>query len=259
MTVALIHRPRERSCRVLDVDCFAGDLQAAAEALVERSRSGRGGYACLGNAHVLVTAKHEAQLRRALDEAWLVFPDGAPIAWLQRRLGDRGARRVGGPDLMPLVIASGVSTGVRHFLLGSTAGVLTQLQCNLEHAYPRARIVGSYSPTRRELDESKPQIVENVRISDPDVVWCAFGAPLQELWMWRHACELAPAVLVGVGAAFDFIAGTKPRAPGWMQRSGLEWLHRLVQEPARLGGRYLRTNSEFALRAAPELMRARIR
>ncbi|HXY84031.1 MAG TPA: WecB/TagA/CpsF family glycosyltransferase [Gaiellaceae bacterium] len=238
---------------MLGVDCFVGDLRAAAEAVVERSRSGRGGYACLGNAHVLVTAQHDAQLRRALDEAWVVFPDGAPVAWLQRRLGDHGAQRVGGPDLMPLVIASGVPAGVRHFLLGSTADVLTRLQWNLEHAYPGSRIVGAYSPSRRDVDAAEPQIVEHIRARSPDIVWCAFGAPRQELWMSRHVREITPATLVGVGAAFDFIAGTKPRAPAWMQRGGLEWLHRFGAEPRRLGSRYLRTNTEFVLRAAGEV------
>jgi N-acetylglucosaminyldiphosphoundecaprenol N-acetyl-beta-D-mannosaminyltransferase len=89
------------------------------------------------------------------------------------------------------------------------------------------------------------------------VIWCAFGAPRQELWMAAHAKELAPAVLVGVGAAFDFLSGEKARAPIWMQRSGLEWLHRLLHEPRRLAGRYVQTNTEFALRAVLEVTRGR--
>ncbi len=241
--------------RTLGVTYFSGSLATAARLVVDRACAREGGYACLGGAHVLVSAQHDLNLRRALDGAWAVFPDGAPVAWLQRRSGFRRAERVGGPDLMALVCAEGVAANLRHFLLGSTDGVLGQLQRNLERDCPGSAIVGSYSPSREEIDGDGRALVKHVGSHHAQIVWCAFGAPRQELWMARTAPGLSSSLLVGVGAAFDFIAGAKPRAPRWMQRAGLEWAHRLGTEPRRLAGRYARTNSEFILRAAAELLR----
>jgi N-acetylglucosaminyldiphosphoundecaprenol N-acetyl-beta-D-mannosaminyltransferase len=189
----------------------------------------------------------------------MVFPDGAPVAWLQRRTSSAAAARTAGPDLMPLVIESGLSTGVRHFFLGSTEAVLETLCGLIERTYPGVRIAGSYSPSAQEVDTDDPSPIERVRATDPDIVWCAFGAPRQELWMSRHAHALSPGVLVGVGAAFDFITGAKPRAPSWVQRHGFEWLHRFAHEPRRLGRRYLQTNSEFIVRALAQLAAGRLR
>ena len=195
------------------------------------------------------------ELRRALDHAWNVFPDGAPVAWLQRRLGSRAAERIGGPDLMPRVCREGNGSNVRHFLLGSTKNVLFRLQKNLERDYPGITIVGSYSPSRDEIEGDVRALTKRVSSSDPQIVWCAFGAPRQELWMAKAAPELTSSLIVGVGAAFDFIAETKSRAPQWMQRVGLEWAFRLAAEPRRLTGRYLRTNTEFVLRASAQILR----
>ena len=259
MTTAVEPQPTRHACTVLGVDCFAGELGAAAEAVLDRVSSGAGGYACLGNAHVLVTAQHDELLRFALAGAWITFPDGAPVAWVQRRRGATGAVRVCGPDLMPLVIERGISAGVRHFLLGASEDVLAHLHRNLGESFPGVEVAGSYSPSRQEIESDALSLVKRVSATEPAIVWCAFGAPRQELWMSRNADALAPAVLIGVGAAFDFLAGAKPRAPAWMQRSGFEWLHRLLHEPRRLAGRYVQTNSEFALRALGDLARRRRR
>jgi N-acetylglucosaminyldiphosphoundecaprenol N-acetyl-beta-D-mannosaminyltransferase len=185
----------------------------------------------------------------------MVFPDGAPVAWLQRRFGVDG-QRIPGPDLMPRVLGLGVPAGLRHFLLGSTQQVLDVLKEHVLAAYPGIRIVGALSPPFEVSSEHGwGQAIDTIRSTRPHAVWCALGAPKQELWMHRYANELSPALVLGVGAAFDFVAGTKPRAPLWMQRSSLEWLHRLASEPRRLSGRYLRTNSEFVLRAGFELLK----
>ncbi len=237
------------------VPCYAGDLIDAVRVITHRIDSGAGGYACFANVHVLVTAQHDAELRKALKSAWMVFPDGAPVAWLQRKTGLAHAERVAGPDLMPLLCANGVDTDVAHFLLGSTSAVTDQLKRKLEHSYPGIRVVGSYSPSRRQIEEDDQVVVEYVREFSPDVVWCAFGAPRQEIWMSRNAKALEGSLFLGVGAAFEFIAGIKPRAPSQMQRLGLEWLHRLGCEPERLSGRYMRTNAEFLVRITRHRLR----
>ena len=132
-----------KTCTVLGVEYFIGDLRTATAVVLHRARSGGGGYSCLCGVHGIVTAQHSATMMRALDAAWLNFPDGAPVAWLMRRFGARGARRVAGPDLMPLVFEAGQDAGLRHFLFGSTPDVLERLQARLLERYPRALIVGT--------------------------------------------------------------------------------------------------------------------
>jgi N-acetylglucosaminyldiphosphoundecaprenol N-acetyl-beta-D-mannosaminyltransferase len=250
---------RPATADALGTPIFVGDVASAAGWVVERALAGAGGYVCLCNVHLFVVARHEDEVRRALDGATLAFPDGWPIAWLQRRLGHPAATRVAGPDLMARTIAYGRSFGIRHFLLGSSKGVLGRLDENLQRRFPGAEIAGRLSLPFFEADEfsGTEAAIEDVRRARPDVVWLSLGCPKQELWMLRYAQELAPALVAGVGAAFDFHAGTKPRAPAWVQRAGLEWLHRLLSEPRRLASRYARTNSEFLLLAGRELLRQR--
>ena len=244
---------------VLGTPIFVGDVASAAGWVVDRALGGAGGYVCLCNVHLFVVARHEDEVHRALAGAALAFPDGWPIAWLQRRLGRRSATRVAGPDLMARVIADGRSVRLRHFLLGSSEGVLGRLEESLHRRFPGAEIAGRRSLPFFEADDfsGTEAAVAEVRRASPHVVWLSLGCPKQELWMLRYAQELAPALVAGVGAAFDFHAGTKPRAPAWMQRAGLEWLHRLMSEPRRLASRYSRTNSEFLLLAARALVRQR--
>ena len=235
--------------------CEVTDLDSATHAVVERAVLGGGGYACFCNVHVLTFALRDPLLHAALAQAWKRYPDGAPVAWLQRRLASASAERIGGPDLMPRVVDVGRRHELRHFFLGSTAQVVARLQSTLEDAFPGAKIVGSDSPPYGVSDFT--QTLEAICAAEAQVVWCALGAPKQEIWMQRHAGDVGGAVVLGVGAAFDFLAGTKTRAPRWMQGYGLEWLHRLGSEPGRLFGRYARTNSEFMARSAFELARRR--
>jgi N-acetylglucosaminyldiphosphoundecaprenol N-acetyl-beta-D-mannosaminyltransferase len=245
-------------CTVLGSRCFVGDLRTASEKIIERVRSGRGGYVCQANAHVLVTSCHDGSLRRALEQSWTINPDGWPVAWAARRLGAASAERIAGADLMTSVFELGEPLGLTHYLFGSTPDVIQRLVTALVSAHKRARIIGAVSPPFGELFEQEAhEAIERIRSVQPDVVWCGLGAPKQELWMNRYASVLAPAVLIGVGAAFDFHAGTKTRAPAWMQRNGLEWAHRLWSEPRRLTGRYVRTNTEFLVRAAVEIASTR--
>jgi N-acetylglucosaminyldiphosphoundecaprenol N-acetyl-beta-D-mannosaminyltransferase len=147
-------------------------------------------------------------------------------------------------------MADGRRLGLRHFLFGSTTDVLARLSERLAVTVPDVEIAGSYSPPPGSEDSA--QALAAIRATEPDVVWVALGAPRQELWMLRNAGRVG-ALMLGVGAAFDFHAGTKQRAPVWMQELGLEWLHRFVSEPRRLGPRYLKTNTAFLFLALQEL------
>jgi N-acetylglucosaminyldiphosphoundecaprenol N-acetyl-beta-D-mannosaminyltransferase len=248
-----------REATVLGTRCFVGDIALATEGIIERLRTGAGGYVCQANVHLLIAALHDDHVRKALDEAWVVHPDGAPVSWLARRVGASQATRIAGPDLMTSLFGLGATIGLRHYLFGSTPEVIEQLRSSLSAHHPDARIVGAVSPPfGSRLDEQALKDVAAIRQAAPDIVWCGLGAPKQELWMNHYAGLLAPALVIGVGAAFDFHAGAKLRAPAWMQRRGLEWAHRLWSEPRRLAGRYARTNSEFIVRAALEIAAARL-
>jgi N-acetylglucosaminyldiphosphoundecaprenol N-acetyl-beta-D-mannosaminyltransferase len=231
-------------------DCFAGSLAEAADAVVERALSGEGGYATLLNVHVLTTAQRDERLGAAVSGSWRVFPDGAPVAWLQRRRG-AAAERVPGPDLMLEVFRH--AAPLRHFLFGSTPEVLARLSRRLRDSFPGCEIAGTLAPPAG--GEHAPTALATIREAEPHLVWTALGAPKQELWAHAHARDLAPALVLCVGAAFDFHAGVKRRAPDWMRGHGLEWLHRLATEPRRLGWRYLSTNSLFVLRTLRHLGR----
>jgi N-acetylglucosaminyldiphosphoundecaprenol N-acetyl-beta-D-mannosaminyltransferase len=246
--------PSTETAPVLGVRCFLGDLDQAVGALLDLVSMREGGYVCHGNVHLLVTAQHDSEVAAALGGAALVFPDGAPVAWLQRRQGALSARRVAGPDVMARVLDAGQPRGLRHFLFGATEEKLARLEAALVKSHAGVRVAGSYAPPFAPfsalLDEPT---LELIRAAEPDIVWCALGAPKQELWMRAAAPHLKPAVLVGVGAAFDFLAGVRPRAPQPMRRAGLEWLYRLALEPRRLASRYVRTNAEFIVRAGAAL------
>jgi N-acetylglucosaminyldiphosphoundecaprenol N-acetyl-beta-D-mannosaminyltransferase len=177
------------------------------------------------------------------------FPDGVPITWVQHRSGAPGAERVCGIDLMPLVFELGQEMGLRHYLLGSTDRVLGELQRQITGKWPRAVIGGACSPPFGPIGAHKRAgVLEAISKAAPHLVWVGLGAPKQDLWGQAYASDINPSLALGVGAAFDFVAQTKDRAPIWMRERGLEWFYRLSREPRRLLGRYAQSNTEFILR-----------
>jgi N-acetylglucosaminyldiphosphoundecaprenol N-acetyl-beta-D-mannosaminyltransferase len=248
----------DRTATVLGVECFAGSVEQAAADTLVRARSREGGYVCLCSAHGIVLSHHDDAFLEALDRAWLVLPDGFPVAWMARRMGAPRATRIPGTEFMAAVFERGQRIGLRHFLYGASSDVLEQLAAKLTGRFPQANITGSLSPSFTPLNPTEAHDdIQRISVAQPDVVWVGISTPKQDLWMSLYAQLLAPAVVVGVGAAFDFNAGTKRRAPKWMQRTSLEWLHRLASEPRRLTGRYARIIAEFSVRAAVDLVRQR--
>jgi N-acetylglucosaminyldiphosphoundecaprenol N-acetyl-beta-D-mannosaminyltransferase len=190
--------------------------------------------------HGVMECQRDEQLRQIHNAAGLVTTDGMPLVWLCRLKGQRRAERVYGPDLMLELCARSQTSGYRHFFYGSSPDVLDALSARLQARYPGLKVAGAYSPPFRQLDSLEDlQVVELIKQARPDVVWVGLSTPKQERWMAEHVERLGGPVLIGVGAAFDFHAGTKRQAPRWMQRSGLEWLFRLLSEPRRLYRRYL--------------------
>lgn len=230
---------------VLGVGVSALTLARATELIVGCRGTLRQGYICLGTAHGLTEARRDLELRRIYHEAWLTTPDGMPLVWL----GPPGVERVYGPDLMLAVCDAGRRNGLRHYLCGGVPGVAEELRQKLIARFPGLEIVGTFTPPFRPLNDAEAAALRSdIARTRPDVVWIGLGTPKQERFMARHGHELDAAVLIGVGAAFDFHSGRVRQAPRWIQRSGFEWLFRLCTEPRRLGRRYLTTTPLFAAR-----------
>ncbi len=185
----------------------------------------------------------------------MTTPDGMPLVWLSRLHGRRHVSRVYGPDLLIAVCQESIRAGYRHFFYGGAEGVPEALAAALLRRFPGLVVAGTYSPPFRPLTpEEDEQIVAMIDRARPDIVWVGLGAPKQEYWMAEHVGRLEAPVMVGVGAAFDFHSGRKKQAPRWMQRSGLEWLFRLLTEPRRLWRRYLINNPLFLWLVALQLL-----
>lgn len=212
-------------------------------------------YVTLCNVHVVVTARTDPAFGQALRDCDLALPDGMPVAWTMRRKGAQGQKRLGGPDFMLSCCARAEALGIPVYFYGSTQQTLDALAARLHADYPALRFGGVYSPPFRPQTEAELDAdIKAINDSGAGYVFIGLGCPKQELWMRKNR-ERIHAVLLGVGAGFDFAAGLKARAPLWMQRTGLEWLHRLSQEPGRLWRRYAVTNSLFVYHSLRELLR----
>lgn len=221
----------------------ACSLDAALARVTARIASGEGGYVCFTNVHTVVMGRQDPEFRAVTNGSFLSLADGKPVYWVAR-LRSREAGHAPGPDFFLHALER--TAGRRHFLYGSTPETLDRLANALEARIPGLRFCGRLSPPFRALTETDLQDhYRIIRESGAEFVWVGLGAPKQEKWMAEAQAALAPAVLFGVGAAFDFHAGTVRRAPAPLRALGLEWLHRLLQEPRRLWRRYLIANSLF--------------
>ena len=217
----------------------------------------RGRYICFSNVHTSVMARENRQYADTLNAAAFVFPDGNPIAVLQRKNGIEGASRVAGPDFMRQMFMDTMDGKLSHYFYGSTEETLTLLKKNLEKRYPGIDIRGIYSPPFRQLSEEEDAAdIARINESGADIIWIGLGAPKQENWMKAHEGKVN-GVMMGVGAGFDFHAGTIKRAPEWIQKIGLEWLYRLFQDPKRLIKRYVVTNLKFVWYIGLEMLTKR--
>jgi len=243
---------------VLGVGIHAVNMASAVKTIANAVASGARGYVCATGVHGVMEAQHDAALRAIFARALMVVPDGMPTVWMGHLQGLRHMHRVFGPDLMLAVIGDGALQGCSHFLYGGDRGVAQQLEASLRRKFPAVQICGTYTPPFRPLDETERahlrQTIDRLR---PDIVWVGLSTPKQERFMAEYQPLLQTRVMIGVGAAFDFHTGRLKDSPGWIKQLGLQWLHRLLQEPRRLWKRYLVNNPAFLLNALLQLTQVR--
>jgi N-acetylglucosaminyldiphosphoundecaprenol N-acetyl-beta-D-mannosaminyltransferase len=246
--------PGEKVC-VLGVNVSAitmADALAQIEAWIALRQQT---YVCITGAHGVIASRDDPVLRQILNRAGLVTPDGMPLVWMSHALGNKHTSRVYGPDLMRELSDVSARRGYRQFYYGGADHVAERLADSLARRYAGLQIAGHYCPPFRALTpEEDEAIVSRINAARPDIVWVGLSTPKQEYWMASHLGRIEAPVMIGVGAAFDFLSGLKPQAPAWMQRRGLEWCYRLGTEPRRLWRRYLSIVPRFLVLAAWQLM-----
>lgn len=230
---------------LLGVDVSTTTFEAGRDRVLAAPRNGAKLAVHYVSVNTIVEANRQPDLAELLNRGDLVAPDGVPLVWLGRLRGHQMTRTYG-PDSMLAIIDRGREHGYTHYFYGGAPGVPELLRDSLEERYPGIEVVGMYSPPYRELTpEEDEAVVRRINEANPDFVWIGLGSPKQDRWVADHRDRLNAAAILAVGAAFDYNAGLLRKAPRWMQRSGLQWLFRLVTEPRRLWKRYTVSNARF--------------
>jgi N-acetylglucosaminyldiphosphoundecaprenol N-acetyl-beta-D-mannosaminyltransferase len=249
--ISIVSRPY---ADVLGVRVEALNMAMALAHIHNALAARRKGYVCMAGVHGIMEAQRHSDVRRAFANAFLSLPDGMPTVWVGRLQGLSWMQRVAGPDLMLEVFRRRELAGFTHFLYGGKPGVAQMLSDNLTRRFPWARVVGTYTPPFRELSFAEEQrLVAKVRRLQPSIIWVGISSPRQELFMHRYLPMLDTTLMFGVGAAFDFHTGRIRDCAGWIKRAGLQWLHRLIQDPRHLLWRYARNNPAFVWQIALQM------
>lgn len=242
-----------RTGNVLGAQIDALSWDATIDRLLGWARARESRYVTICNVHVVVSASRDTAYRDIINDSDMATPDGAPVAWMLRRQGFADQPRISGPDLMWALCERAAAEGLPIYCYGSTELTLALLEARLRAAFPALSMKKESPPFRALSVEEDAAAVDRIHASGAGIVFVGLGCPKQERWMAEHRGRIN-AVMIGVGAAFDFHAGTVRRAPAWMREHGLEWLHRLLSEPRRLWKRYLVTNTLFIMGAARQLL-----
>lgn len=231
---------------VLGVKVSAVNLVMAVEMADQWVATGNSGYICLTGVHGVMEAQKDRQYRHILNRAFLTAPDGMPMSWVGWHQGFPHMDRVFGPDFMTAMCHLSVTRAYRNFLYGGKPGVAAKLAEELKREFPGLQVVGTCTPPFSDLtNRQEEEILAQVRESKPDIVWVGLSTPKQERFMARYFDRLRVPLLIGVGAAFDYHTGGIRDCSDWVKRAGLQWLHRLLQDPKRLWKRYLCNNPSF--------------
>ena len=241
---------------ILGVNISVVDIPRACAYIEDCIARKKKDYVCVAPVSTVVDCQRDAEYRQIINGAGMTTPDGIPIVWLGKLRGEKSIERTYGPDLMQAFCDLSQQRGYRHYFFGGTDGNNSLLVEKLKVRFPKLEIAGFYAPPVRSIGEiEQDPILDQINEANPDVLWVGLGSPKQDYWMRNHRRKLDVPIMIGVGAAFDFIAGTKRQAPRWMRGSGLEWLFRLCCEPKRLWKRYLFGNSQFIYFLIKDMMK----
>ena len=225
------------TCNILGVYIAAIDMEWLVAYINSNIKLLSGDYICVSNVHTTVTAYEDPEYLKVQNGGIMAIPDGGPLSSIGQKRGFRNMKRTTGPSLMGEIFKISTEKCYRHYFYGSTDETLEKLYSTLVDVYPGIQIAGMYSPPFRPMTEDEDRaIVKRINETEPDFVWVGLGAPKQERWMAAHQGKVK-GLMVGVGAGFDYHAGNIERAPKWMQKSNLEWVYRLIQNPRRLFSR----------------------
>lgn len=240
-----IDKSRIPFCNILGVDIAAINMDWLLHFTIDNIEKLSGDYMCVSNVHTVVNACDDSKYCSIQNGGVMAIPDGGPLSYVGRKRGYVGMERTAGPDYLKEILKISQDKGYRHFFYGSTKETLEKMRKVIHINYPSVEKIDMYSPPFRSLtDEEDLQIIQIINKAKPDFIWVGLGAPKQEEWMAQHQGKVN-GFMVGVGAAFDYIAGNIERAPEWMQQNSLEWVYRLFQEPRRLFLRYFISNFKF--------------
>ena len=243
--VSKIDKSMIPTCRIMGVNLAAINMTWLVDFTKKYIKELSGDYLCVSNVHTTVMSYDDQEYCAVQNGGVMAIPDGGPLSSVGRKRGFSAMERTTGPDYLEEILKISAKEGYRHYFYGSTEETLEKLKMHLEKEYPGIHVAGMFSPPFRALSEEEDQeIVNAINESNADFVWIGLGAPKQEYWMAKHQGNVS-GFMVGVGAAFDYLAGNIQRAPMWMQKANLEWLYRLMQEPKRLFKRYFYTNTKF--------------
>ena len=231
---------------VLDVPIHATRLEECTAHLLDRARSGQKGWVIFRDVHGVIRCRDDPEFLDIHRRAFRVCPDGMPLVWIGKRRGHSGIGRVYGPDLMRSLFSATRDGSFTHYLYGGAPGVADRLRERLESDFPGARVAGTRCPPYGPLSEKEFADLEaTLRDLRPDFFWVGLSTPKQERFMAEYLDRLDTTVMLGVGAAFDYLSGGVKEPPVWLRKSGLQWLARICQEPRRLLRRYLHVIPRF--------------
>lgn len=234
--------------RVLGVPVNVVNMRQAIDIIQSWINDGKSHYVCVRDVHGIMRAQEDAALIDIHHRAGLVTPDGMPLVWLARWRGYTEVTRVCGADLVAELCQASANKGIGHYFYGGKPGVAERMATVLNERYPGLKVVGIDTPPFGAMSAAEDEAATAaINAARPSVVWVGLSTPKQEYWMRDHVTRIPGATLIGVGAAFDFFAGDVKRAPAWMHKNGLEWLHRLLSEPRRLWKRYLVLAPKFVV------------
>jgi len=242
------------AAQVLGVEVDAIDMEGALAHIAKALRESTKGYVCVAGVHGVMEAQRSRLIAQIYAGSEMTVPDGMPLVWVGQLQGHTNMQRVTGPDLMLEIFRRKEFSHVTHFLYGGVEGIADELRDKFSAQFPWAKIVGTCTPPFHELSSlEEGELITRISELKPDILWIGIGCPKQEIFMSRYLPLLDTKLLFGVGAAFDFHTGRIRDCDDWVKRAGLQWLHRLLQDPKRLWRRYLRNNPVFLWQIALQL------